>query len=683
MAKRAAVAPTPETPIATLKGVGPKIAEALGRLGIFRFMDLMLHLPMRYQDRTQLTPLGHIRAGDEALIEGRVVGAVVLFGNRRSLKVTVEDDTGRAHLRFFHFSRYQQQGLENAAFLRAFGEFRFFGRELTVVHPEYETFAAAGAPVDAALTPIYPTTQGLGQGRLRSLAASVCALDWADAPGTPYAKLRLLHQPPGGTSMAEIEAVQEDVAFDEMSAYYLVMKGRALKRKAERAIPLPRSQALGRRLLDNLGFKLTEAQARVVSEVLTDLEEAVPMLRLVQGDVGSGKTVVAAFAAIRAAEQGCQTAVMAPTELLAEQHYHNFATWLEPLGLKVTLLTGQLSAAEARARLAEIQDGTCAVVIGTHALFQARVVFDRLALSIIDEQHRFGVHQRMALQHKSADDAQPHQLVMTATPIPRTLTMALYADMDVSIIDELPKGRQPITTHTAEEGKREAVVAEVERALASGQQAYWVCTLIEDSDEIDAVSATSALADLQKALPHRRVELLHGRMASDEKASKMQAFKAHEIDLLVATTVVEVGVDVPNATHMVIESAERLGLAQLHQLRGRVGRGTVASHCYLIFAQGLSEAAKTRLNAMRDSQDGFYLAEQDLKLRGPGDILGTRQSGEQGFRIADLGVHAHLMPRVIQRGDELLRAHPGSEEYALMRALLETWAPADTGHLSV
>ena len=323
------------------------------------------------------------------------------------------------------------------------------------------------------------------------------------------------------------------------------------------------------------------------------------------------------------------------------------------------------------------------MVIGTHALFQARVTFQRLALAIIDEQHRFGVHQRMALQHKAADGAQPHQLVMTATPIPRTLTMALYADMDVSVIDELPKGRQPITTHTAEEGNREQVIAQVERALSQGQQAYWVCTLIEDSDEIDAVSATSALEDLKATLPHRRIALLHGRMGADEKARTMRAFKEHEIDLLVATTVVEVGVDVPNATHMVIESSQRLGLAQLHQLRGRVGRGTQASHCYLLFAQGLSTAAKTRLNAMRDSQDGFYLAEQDLKLRGPGDILGTRQAGEQSFRIADLAVHAHLMPRVIERGEALLRAAPGSEEHALLKTLLDTWAPADSGALSV
>jgi len=420
-----------------------------------------------------------------------------------------------------------------------------------------------------------------------------------------------------------------------------------------------------------------------VSEVLTDLEKPVPMLRLVQGDVGSGKTVVAAFAAIRAAEQGCQTALMAPTELLAEQHYHNFSAWLDPLGIGVTLLTGTLSAAEQRSRLAAIEAGEASVVIGTHALFQARVTFKHLALSIIDEQHRFGVHQRMALQHKSADETQPHQLVMTATPIPRTLTMALYADMDVSVIDELPKGRQPITTHTAEESNRDQVVAQVERALGSGQQAYWVCTLIDDSDEIDAVSATSALEDLQQALPHRRIALLHGRMSGDEKIRTMRGFKDHQIDLLVATTVVEVGVDVPNATHMVIESAQRLGLAQLHQLRGRVGRGHVASHCYLLFAQGLSAAAKTRLNAMRDSQDGFYLAEQDLKLRGPGDILGTRQAGEQSFRIADLALHAHLMPRVIERGEVLMRAAPGSADHALLKTLLDTWAPADSGALSV
>ena len=458
------------------------------------------------------------------------------------------------------------------------------------------------------------------------------------------------------------------------------MKGRALKRSQERATALTKDSPLQAELTANLGFELTAAQQRVANEIASDLAKPLPMLRLVQGDVGSGKTIVAAFAAIRAIHNGGQAALMAPTELLAEQHAQNFRQWLAPLGIQCTLLTGQMSAKQQREGLAQVSDGAAQVVIGTHALFQERVVFHRLVLVIIDEQHRFGVHQRMSLQGKGGH---PHQLVMTATPIPRTLTMTLYADMDVSIIDELPKGRQPINTHTVSQDNRAKIVERLYRVLQARQQAFWVCTLIEDSDEIDAQSAESTLAALIQALPEQRIALLHGRMKGDEKVALMQAFKRHEIDLLVATTVVEVGVDVPNATQMIIENAERLGLAQLHQLRGRVGRGTLASRCFLLFKPGLSEAAKHRLNAMRESQDGFYLAEQDLKLRGPGDILGTRQAGEESFRIADLSVHAHLMPRVIQRSEALMAAHEHSAAGKELQQLLEMWAPADDRHLNV
>ena len=673
----------PEAEITNLKGVGPRLAATLAKLGIYRMVDLLLHLPLRYQDRTRVTPLNQLRNGEECLIEGEIKNCAIQFGKRRSLVVTVEDDYGSAKLRFFHFSKYQQQALREARFIRAYGEFRFYGRELTCAHPEYETFHHSPAPPAPALTPIYPTTAGLGQARIRSLIKQLCELPWADIAGTPFSALKFLHQPPAHSLPNDIEDVQAAVALDELTAYFLVMKGRALKRQKAQAPYLPRSEGLGRTLLRNLGFKLTQAQARVVSEVLNDLEKPVPMLRLIQGDVGSGKTVVAAFAAIRAAEQGMQTAIMAPTELLAEQHYHNFVNWLTPLNINVTLLTGQLGAAETRKRLGEVESGNAHVVIGTHALFQDKVTFHQLALSIIDEQHRFGVHQRMALQQKAAVKLQPHQLVMTATPIPRTLTMALYADMDVSIIDELPAGRQPIKTHTVGGAKRSQVIERIGQVLASGQQAYWVCTLIDESDEIDAIAATSLHELLTGQLPQYRVGLLHGRMKSDEKVGTMQAFKAGTIDLLVATTVVEVGVDVPNATHMVIENAERLGLAQLHQLRGRVGRGSIASHCYLMFKEGLGENARFRLNVMRESQDGFFLAEQDLKLRGPGDVLGTRQAGEQSFRIADLGIHAHLMPTVIERGDAMLKAAAGTPEHTEMRNLLKAWASADSGILSV
>ena len=668
----------PNQAISSLKGVGPKFEETLQRIGIYRYIDLLLHLPYRYQDRSQLTPLDQVRAGEAFYVQGKISNVQVVFGKRRSLKVTVEDGAGRVHLRFFFFSKYQKANIENAAYVRAYGDFRFFGRELSVAHPEYETFEQEPKNPTPGLTPIYPVTQGLTQARIRKLADTLCALSWPIEAGTPYEKLLFLHQPPPNTSEEDIAATQSEVALDELTAYYLVMKGRAIQRQSTLATALPRGEARGRELLRNLGFKLTQAQVRVVSEVLTDLESTVPMLRLVQGDVGSGKTIIAAFAAIRAAENGFQTALMAPTELLAEQHYLNFQSWLEPLGLKVTLLTGQLTAAEQRKRQEEIQSGTAHIAIGTHALFQAKVVFSDLALVIVDEQHRFGVHQRMSLQNKGSS-GHPHQLVMTATPIPRTLTMALYADMAVSVIDELPKGRQPITTYTVDESRRPEIVAQIHKLLRAGQQAYWVCTLIEDSEEIDAKSATSMFAELSEALPDQTIGLLHGRMKSDEKIRVMNEFKAGEIDLLVATTVVEVGVDVPNATQMIIEDAERLGLAQLHQLRGRVGRGQLASACYLTFSQGLSVAAKTRLTAMRESQDGFYLAEEDLKLRGPGDILGTRQSGEQSFRIADLGVHAHLIPEATRRGDDLLLGN----DHATLANLLQTWAPSDSGSLTV
>ena len=672
----------PYAPIQQLKGVGPKLQATLARLGIFRNLDLLLHLPLRYQDRSETTPIGTARNGHPVLVQGRISSCQVVFGRRRSLKVAVDDDTGRIYLRFFFFSRHQQSRLEAAGYVRAYGEARLFGRELSIAHPEYEAFDTEPEPPTPSLIPIYPTTQGLSQNQLRKLIAQLMTQKWPQDPGTPYGDLLYLHRPDVEKGLEIIEEIQDRVVLDELTAYYLVMKGRALQRRQHVARSLPRSVGLGRQLLNRLGFSLTRAQARVTGEVLDDLELEVPMLRLVQGDVGSGKTIIAAFAAIRAAEQGCQTAIMAPTELLAEQHYFNFREWLEPLGIETVLLTGAQSTAQQKEHLHAIEAGVALVVIGTHALFQARVKFRDLALCIIDEQHRFGVHQRMSLQLKSDQSGQPHQLIMTATPIPRTLTMALYADMDVSIIDELPSGRQPITTHTVEADRRGDVIQVLRRVFSRGQQAYWVCTLIEDSEEIAAMSAMTLFELLQEVLPDQKISLLHGRMKAEEKNATMASFKAGEIQLLVATTVVEVGVDVPNATHMIIENAERLGLAQLHQLRGRVGRGSLASHCFLLFATPLSVAAKTRLTAMRDSQDGFYLAEEDLKLRGPGDVLGTRQSGEQSFRIADLSVHSHLLAEAMQRGERLISTTSAAETKE-MRQLLLTWAPAESGHLSV
>ena len=667
----------PEGSVAQLKGIGPKLQETLGRLGIFRLLDLLTHLPVRYQDRSQLIPLGELRSGDEAFIEGVILGSKITFGRSRGLEVLIGDGQRELRLRFFHFNKAQQRAFEDGKHIRAFGSVTFIGRHLAMAHPEYQVFDAPPLPPKPELIPVYPTTQGLGQARLRNLTKALQQLDWPKAPGTPFEKLLYLHRP---DDLARAEEISEALALDELCAYYVVMKRRALKRRKQQAIALPQKDGLGRTLRDNLAFELTDAQRRVIRETLTDLENDVPMLRLVQGDVGSGKTIVAAFAAIRAIEHGCQTAVMAPTELLAEQHQLNFQQWLEPLGIQVALLTGQMTAKSQRETLQRIASGEVQVIIGTHALFQDKVVFHKLALAIIDEQHRFGVHQRMALQHKGA---YPHQLVMTATPIPRTLTMTLYADMDVSVIDELPKGRQPITTHTAAQPKRPELIERLRKILAQGQQAYWVCTLIEPSEEIEALSAEEAFDLLRQELPEFRVALLHGRMKGDEKVEVMRAFKAGEYQLLVATTVVEVGVDVPNATQMFIENAERLGLAQLHQLRGRVGRGSKASRCFLLFKPGVSQAGQHRLNALRQSQDGFYLAEQDLKLRGPGDILGTRQSGEQSFKIADLSEHAHLMPRVVQRCETMMNAPPTSDDEIYLTGLLNTWAASDNAHLSV
>lgn len=667
----------PQGPITQLHGVGPQLAQTLAKLGLHRPIDLLLHLPFRYQDRSKISPINSLGIGSEALISGKIISTRIIFGRQRSLELVVRDFTGELRLRFFHFSKYQHAAIESSSYIQAFGSVRFYGNKLTMSHPEYQSFATEPPVPTPDLTPVYPTTQGLGQQRLRKLCNQVCALPWPDVAGAPYATLRSLHAP---TDLKSIAALQEQLAIDELSAFYVLMKGRALKRSQERATALTKDSPLQAQLTANLGFELTAAQQRVANEIASDLAKPLPMLRLVQGDVGSGKTIVAAFAAIRAIHNGGQAALMAPTELLAEQHAQNFRQWLAPLGIQCTLLTGQMSAKQQREGLAQVSDGAAQVVIGTHALFQERVAFHRLVLVIIDEQHRFGVHQRMSLQGKGGH---PHQLVMTATPIPRTLTMTLYADMDVSIIDELPKGRQPINTHTVSQDNRAKIVERLYRVLQARQQAFWVCTLIEDSDEIDAQSAESTLAALIQALPEQRIALLHGRMKGDEKVALMQAFKRHEIDLLVATTVVEVGVDVPNATQMIIENAERLGLAQLHQLRGRVGRGTLASRCFLLFKPGLSEAAKHRLNAMRESQDGFYLAEQDLKLRGPGDILGTRQAGEESFRIADLSVHAHLMPRVIQRSEALMAAHEHSAAGKELQQLLEMWAPADDRHLNV
>ncbi|HEY5679434.1 MAG TPA: ATP-dependent DNA helicase RecG [Pseudomonadales bacterium] len=667
-----------EQRVESLKGVGPSLKAKLERLGIFRVGDLLLHLPIRYQDRSRVVPLRDVHPQQECLVQGQVVDSSLGYGRRRSWLVTIEDGTGYLGLRFFHFSKRQQSGLQPGTYVRCFGEIRFGprggGPGLEMAHPEYRAFTSEPPDPDPELTPVYPTTKGLGQNRLRGLIDQALSLEWPSDSGAPYQTLAYLHRPPADAPAADIERAQERVALDELTAYYLVMKQRQRDRAKSRALPLPQSQQLGRELLRRLGFRLTHAQRRVITEVLEDLSSETPMLRLLQGDVGSGKTVVAAFAAIRAAEHGRQTALMAPTEILAEQHYVNFSAWLEPLGIPVVLLTGSQSAKERAARQQALEEGEALVAVGTHALFQDKVNFNALALTIVDEQHRFGVHQRMALRSKGAA---PHQLVMTATPIPRTLTMALYADMDVSVLDELPPGRTPIDTRVISDARKEEVIRSAADAMARGEQVYWVCPLIEDSEQLDAAAAEPTAELLAERL-EPPIGLLHGRMTGEQKAKAMMDFKEGRTRLLVATTVIEVGVDVPNATLMVIENPERMGLAQLHQLRGRVGRGEKASRCLLVYKTPLSAAARQRLSVMRESQDGFHIAEKDLELRGPGELLGARQTGEQQFRVADLARHSHLIAEVLARGERLLQTDPTTA-----RELLNAWAPEDNGHIAV
>ncbi|MGA1371301.1 MAG: ATP-dependent DNA helicase RecG [Pseudomonadales bacterium] len=667
--------PVPSLPLTALKGVGPALAKTLERLSLTTIGDLLLHLPYRYEDRSQTVPLRHLEAGHAVLTEGEILRADITVGRRRTLRCVIADGTGTLTVRLFHFNRAQEATWRAGRWMRAFGEVRYGSEGLEMIHPDCRIHDERPPPPPPGLTPVYPTTRGLGQARLRSLAATVAGLDWPAPAGSPVPDLIRLHCPAPEDGVDALNATRERLALDELTAYHLVMRHRQSLRAHQTTRALPRGPQLGRALLNSLGFELTSAQRRVVREILEDLTQPTPMLRLLQGDVGSGKTVVAAFAAIRAAEHNAQTAVLAPTEILAEQHHASLSRWLDPLGISVVLLTGSLSSRRQREVTQAIAEGTALVAVGTHALVQSKVEFANLALCIVDEQHRFGVHQRMALRDKGL---MPHQLVMTATPIPRTLTMAMYADMAISVIDELPRGRQPITTRIMPTSRREEVLRFLQQVLATGAQAYWVCPLIEEGEAPGLAAATTVAADLASELPKVTVGLLHGRLSAAEKAEVMSRFKSGEISLLVATTVVEVGVDVPNATLMVIENPERLGLAQLHQLRGRVGRGQRASTCLLFYSPPLGAIARSRLETIRETQDGFVIAERDLALRGPGEVLGTRQTGEVGFRIADLGKHAHLLPTALARADALLAAGDPA-----IQGLLSAWAPAERGPTTV
>ncbi|PCF96369.1 ATP-dependent DNA helicase RecG [Vreelandella nigrificans] len=655
------------SPVTALKGVGEALAVKLARLGIERISDLVFHLPLRYQDRTRLTPIGLLRAGHEAVVEGEVTASDVVKGRRRSLLIRLRDGSGILSLRFFHFSPAQQQQLRPGVTVRAFGEARAGATGLEIYHPEYRLSGGSETPVEEYYTPIYPTTEGLHQTRLRALTQQALGI-LAQTPevlpdvipdtlrqrfGLPglHASLQLLHQPPPEADLEQLahghHPATRRLALEELLAHQLSLREVRLRIQADGAPELPSGRNLQTRFLAQLPFALTGAQRRVLEEIALDLARPAPMLRLVQGDVGSGKTVVAAMAALSALAGNCQAAMMAPTEILAEQHYRAFKAWFEPLGIEVAWLAGKL---KGKARLdtkAAIADGRARMVVGTHALFQADVHFQCLGLAIIDEQHRFGVHQRLALREKGeAGGLTPHQLIMTATPIPRTLAMSAYADLDVSVIDELPPGRTPVKTVVVSDERRPEVVERIRNACSDGRQAYWVCTLIEESEALQCQAAEVTRDELTQALPELAVGLVHGRMKSSEKAEVMTAFKAGELDLLVATTVIEVGVDVPNASLMIIENPERLGLSQLHQLRGRVGRGSTESFCVLLYHPPLSKSSRQRLAVMRETTDGFRIAEKDLEIRGPGEVLGTRQTGLAQMKIADLERDADLLERV-------------------------------------
>ena len=674
------------------------MAARLQQLGIVTLQDLLFHLPHRYQDRTRQLAVRDLRPGDEASIEAEVLSTEIRFARRRMLLVHVSDGSGLLTLRFFHFSASQQNALSEGTRLQIFGEVRWNKSGLEMIHPEYRRVQeATSVPVEEHLTAIYPATEGVSQQTLRQLLGQLLN-DGAGNPEQPLKVelpewlpppvLQTLHLPPLPQAIALVHRPTPDVpmhlleqgthpaqqrlAFEELLAQHLSLRRLRAASKQHRAPVLQGDGQLQQAFCKALPFQLTAAQQRVLREIQQDLAQASPMQRLVQGDVGAGKTVVAALAALTAVEARHQVAVMAPTEILAQQHLQNFQHWLAPLGLSVVWLTGKVKG-KARTKVTDqIRSGAAQVCVGTQALFQEGVDFQQLGLVIIDEQHRFGVHQRLALRDKgsvvlpqSSTDAgdggtrqYPHQLIMTATPIPRTLAMTAYADLDCSVIDELPPGRTPVDTVVIPDERRAQVMQRVHAVCREGRQAYWVCTLIEESEALQCQTAQDTANLLQQELNDLNIGLVHGRMKATEKESVMAAFKAGEIQLLVATTVIEVGVDVPNATLMIIENAERLGLSQLHQLRGRVGRGAQHSACVLMYHAPLSDTAKARLHTLRSTHDGFAVARKDLELRGPGELLGTRQTGMMQFRIADLCRDQGLLPQVSQTARVLLERYP-------------------------
>ena len=674
-----------DTLLSVLSGVGPALREKLAARGLLTLQDLWFHLPRSYEDRTVLTPMSLLRAGVAAQTEGVVELVERSFRGRPVLKVVLADaENQRLTLRFFHFRAQQVAQFSKGTRVRVFGTPRAGQLGLEIVHPSYRILGEGEHALSASLDPVYPEIEGISAGSVRKLVVQalqhlpdeetleLLPQTWLEASKLPSLRqaILVLHHPPHDADVAALQRglhpAQRRLALEEMLAHQLSLRRQRLALQSEGTLALHGHEVLVKQLEKSLPFALTNAQARVYAQLKTDVCQPKPMLRLVQGDVGSGKTVVAALAALLAVADGRQAALMAPTELLAEQHFNNFKQWLEPLGLQVCWLAGKVTGKARAKALEEVASGAAQVIVGTHALMQESVTFHDLALAIIDEQHRFGVHQRLALREKGRGNI-PHQLVMTATPIPRTLAMSAYADLDVSAIDELPPGRTPVTTVVLSSERRPELIERIHIACTEGRQVYWVCTLIDESDEVQAQAAQTTFEALQDALPSVRVGLVHGRLKAADKQATMQAFKTGELDLLVATTVIEVGVDVPNASLMVIENAERLGLSQLHQLRGRVGRGSAASSCVLLYQSPLGQMARQRLDTLRQTNDGFAIAEKDLELRGPGELLGTRQTGIASFRMADLVRDADLLPQVHALADDLLQTAPAVADDIIQR----------------
>ncbi len=674
-----------QMPVTALKGVGAKVAEKLVKLHLFTVQDVLFHLPLRYEDRTRTYQVQECRPFTHVSIQGEVKSADIQYGKKRMLVVKVSDGTGTITLRFFHFGAAQRNIMTPGNEVRCFGEIRAGKWGLEMMHPEFSLVDDSTDPAAETLTPVYPTTEGVKQLTLRNMSDQALVLldkgGLADLlPEGMYEQqislkeaLHLVHRPPPDVAVSQLEEgahpAQYRLIIEELLAHHLSVLKVRQQSDAQPGIAINVNQALIDQLLNALPFSPTGAQQRVVTDIQQDMQRSRPMMRLVQGDVGSGKTLVAALAALSAIGAGYQVALMAPTELLAEQHANNFREWLSPLGVEVGWLAGKLKGKAREAVLERLASGDVQMLVGTHAIFQEQVHYQQLALVIVDEQHRFGVHQRLALREKGEQQGRfPHQLIMTATPIPRTLAMTAYADLDTSVIDELPPGRSPVTTVVLPDSRRADVIARVHEACKEhGRQAYWVCTLIDESEVLQCQAAEDAAITLRTALPDLKVGLVHGRLKPAEKQAVMAAFKEGELDLLVATTVIEVGVDVPNASIMIIENPERLGLAQLHQLRGRVGRGAVESQCVLMYQSPLSKTATQRLAVLRESSDGFYIAQKDLEIRGPGELMGTRQTGMAELKIADLVRDAGIIPQVQNIASHLWENYPSHAQAIINR----------------